>query len=89
MKIKKQSQNDLLSEIDQSKLQTDSRQIFLSFHIRRVCTKSLCSRGGTDKKSLKERKCMDREALGEKVGEGLLMSQKKFSNAEAVEFEVE
>lgn len=32
---------------------------------------------------------MDREALGEKVGEGLLMSQKKFSNAEAVEFEVE
>lgn len=31
--------------LHQSKLQKDSRKIFLSFHIRGVCTKSLCSRG--------------------------------------------
>ena len=31
--------------LHQSKLQTDSKKIFLSFHIRGVCTKSLCSRG--------------------------------------------
>lgn len=31
--------------LHQSKLQKDSRKIFLSFHIRGVCTKSLCRRG--------------------------------------------
>lgn len=63
--------------LHQSKLQKDSRKIFLSFHIRGVCTKITVPQGGTDKKSQKERKPMDREALGEKVGEGLSMPQKK------------
>ena len=43
--------------------------------------------GGPDKKSQKERKCMGRETLGEKAGEGLSMSYiKKFSDGKAVQF---
>lgn len=59
---------------------------FSQFSHQRVCTKSLCCRG-PDKKSQKERKCMDRETLGrEGWGRIINVQSKKFSDGKTVQF---